>query len=298
MAFELAVYEDRKRIVAHTLTCPTVGSVGRTYQSGPMIRVTPEWTVFRCDHCLPKVIVVEVTSASIHGRGYFEKGWQGTRGEPENPRGPNTPTSYSARHSMRKWERVIHRTNPDSSFPPYGVVALDITHSENREKWWKEAECNSDDERLGPWLRDLFTTDHNEHWSLTIQKVVCSQCPVRAECLEQGVWGYESWGVWGGATIHERRELRKKWIREGRVDERPDRPKGYGGQGHSGNVRGTDGGWASTTRGYDEFGDESGESDDETTSESMPEVRPEREVRWPRTYGRSTGYKGEGISGW
>jgi len=36
-----------------------------------------------------------------------------------------------------------------------------------------------------------------------VAKAVCSQCPVRKECLDYGI--NETWGCWGGTTPQERK---------------------------------------------------------------------------------------------
>lgn len=41
-------------------------------------------------------------------------------------------------------------------------------------------------------------------------KRVCADCPVRAECLEYAIEHDERFGVWGGRTERERRELRRE----------------------------------------------------------------------------------------
>ena len=35
-------------------------------------------------------------------------------------------------------------------------------------------------------------------------------CPVRLPCLDYGLANQESWGVWGGPTVGDRRE---EWLR-------------------------------------------------------------------------------------
>ncbi|HEX9992492.1 MAG TPA: WhiB family transcriptional regulator [Acidimicrobiales bacterium] len=46
-------------------------------------------------------------------------------------------------------------------------------------------------------------------------KEVCSDCPVRGECLEFVLWSPDGrWGVWGGTTPLERRRLRRQRARE------------------------------------------------------------------------------------
>ena len=38
---------------------------------------------------------------------------------------------------------------------------------------------------------------------------LCGRCPVRAECLEAALSNDEEFGVWGGVSAEERRQLRK-----------------------------------------------------------------------------------------
>ena len=40
-------------------------------------------------------------------------------------------------------------------------------------------------------------------------KALCQVCPVRAECLEWALQHNERYGIWGGLTDVERRELRQ-----------------------------------------------------------------------------------------
>jgi WhiB family transcriptional regulator, redox-sensing transcriptional regulator len=40
-------------------------------------------------------------------------------------------------------------------------------------------------------------------------KAVCASCPVRIECLEHAVAADERYGIWGGLTHDERRQLRR-----------------------------------------------------------------------------------------
>ncbi|WP_404814692.1 WhiB family transcriptional regulator [Scrofimicrobium canadense] len=41
-------------------------------------------------------------------------------------------------------------------------------------------------------------------------KSVCSQCEVRAECLEYALANDERFGIWGGLSERERRRLRRE----------------------------------------------------------------------------------------
>lgn len=50
-----------------------------------------------------------------------------------------------------------------------------------------------------------FDDEHEE--TVAAAKLVCAGCPVRAKCLEVGL--FEPWGVWGGLSTDERRALVK-----------------------------------------------------------------------------------------
>ena len=41
-------------------------------------------------------------------------------------------------------------------------------------------------------------------------KQLCSQCPVRTECLAEALDNNIEWGVWGGMTERERRALLRR----------------------------------------------------------------------------------------
>ena len=42
-------------------------------------------------------------------------------------------------------------------------------------------------------------------------KLVCASCPVREKCLDYAIRNYEMYGIWGGHTAPERRDLRREW---------------------------------------------------------------------------------------
>lgn len=66
--------------------------------------------------------------------------------------------------------------------------------------WRRYAAC------LGADPEEFFKTrEHGREARLAINKY-CVPCPVRAECLEEGM--KERIGVWGGTTPLERRKLR------------------------------------------------------------------------------------------
>ncbi len=47
---------------------------------------------------------------------------------------------------------------------------------------------------------------------------VCTQCPVRQQCLEFAVSNRIVYGIWGGLTGPERRALQSDWLRAARRD--------------------------------------------------------------------------------
>lgn len=40
-------------------------------------------------------------------------------------------------------------------------------------------------------------------------KAVCQGCAIRDACLEEALAHNEQWGVWGGASVNERKAIRK-----------------------------------------------------------------------------------------
>jgi WhiB family transcriptional regulator, redox-sensing transcriptional regulator len=67
--------------------------------------------------------------------------------------------------------------------------------------WMSSALCAQVDPDL------FFGEKEGARWIARRAKSVCANCPVAAACLEFGMDDL-SWGVYGGLTAHERRELR------------------------------------------------------------------------------------------
>ena len=44
-----------------------------------------------------------------------------------------------------------------------------------------------------------------------IAKALCSECPIKAECLAYALAVNEQFGIWGGMTLYQRRELARGW---------------------------------------------------------------------------------------
>lgn len=74
-------------------------------------------------------------------------------------------------------------------------------------EWRREAACKDLDPNLffpigvtGPAVDQIAAA-----------KSICSQCPVRGECLDFAITTNQEFGVWGGTTEDERRVLRRQW---------------------------------------------------------------------------------------
>jgi hypothetical protein len=64
-----------------------------------------------------------------------------------------------------------------------------------------------------PWMRDALCREVGpdlffDRATVHLARQVCMECPVRAECKDYG--SSEAHGVWGGATVSERRSDRLK----------------------------------------------------------------------------------------
>lgn len=69
------------------------------------------------------------------------------------------------------------------------------------ETWRDQALCAEVD-------RDWFFPEKGDNWGSA--KRICALCPVKAECLEDALENNEEWGIWGGTTDHERREIKAR----------------------------------------------------------------------------------------
>lgn len=64
------------------------------------------------------------------------------------------------------------------------------------EDWTLRAKCRGMEDALFPEGKDQKRA-----------RIVCSGCPVRSECLAEALDNRIEWGVWGGMTERERRQL-------------------------------------------------------------------------------------------
>ena len=72
-----------------------------------------------------------------------------------------------------------------------------------RPEWFDRARCRG----LDP---DLFHPSRGEDTVARHARAVCAVCPVCAECLEYALDNGEHWGIWGGTSERQRRDLRSR----------------------------------------------------------------------------------------
>ena len=85
---------------------------------------------------------------------------------------------------------------------------------EPADTWRQHAACATADP-------DLFYPTQGENHKGTAAKAICATCPVADQCLEEALARpiHEDFGVWGGTSEKQRREIRK---RRGLIRVRPE----------------------------------------------------------------------------
>lgn len=88
--------------------------------------------------------------------------------------------------------------------PKYEFFALDVLLAMRTPLWHYEALCRSvpDAKHLPTFFPE--TTTHGGNHLIPARKL-CLECPVRYQCLEDGL--EEPWGVWGGHSPTQRRRI-------------------------------------------------------------------------------------------
>lgn len=71
----------------------------------------------------------------------------------------------------------------------------------NDDRWMDQGNCVGLDTNVFFPERGAPTIDAKE---------VCAGCPVQGECLEYALALGIKWGVWGGTSEYERREIRRR----------------------------------------------------------------------------------------
>lgn len=80
------------------------------------------------------------------------------------------------------------------------MITITDTFGTNREPWCAKARC------LGH-NPELFFPATGHHLDERTAKTICSRCPVTTECLNHALDFDERYGIWGGLTQTERRQL-------------------------------------------------------------------------------------------
>jgi hypothetical protein len=88
-------------------------------------------------------------------------------------------------------------------------VSLAEALSGRRPKWWDDAACRA------PGVAELIADGRVDFFpergqSTRPAKVVCTDCPVRPECLQWSLDIGTHHGVFGGLSERERRRLRRQ----------------------------------------------------------------------------------------
>ena len=81
------------------------------------------------------------------------------------------------------------------------IVAHVHSTQSGDKRWQEQANCLGVDP-------DLFFPERGA--STREAKSVCSNCEVRADCLEYALVNGEKFGIWGGLSERERRRLRRQ----------------------------------------------------------------------------------------
>ena len=72
--------------------------------------------------------------------------------------------------------------------------------------WMRKAECRDVDP-------ELFFPDSGDVHAVEVAKLVCESCPVADQCLQFALESKERYGVWGGRTERERRNMHYRGTR-------------------------------------------------------------------------------------
>jgi WhiB family redox-sensing transcriptional regulator len=71
------------------------------------------------------------------------------------------------------------------------------------ENWFKKGNCYGKD-------TSMFYPETGDISGAKKAKILCTGCPVRAECLAYALNNNELFGVWGGMTVRKRKKLRSR----------------------------------------------------------------------------------------
>jgi WhiB family redox-sensing transcriptional regulator len=80
------------------------------------------------------------------------------------------------------------------------------------QSWAQSAECAKPDPVTG--ARPLMFPHEADEVGVRLAKDTCNRCPVRQACLDEALGRRESFGIWGGMSTAERRELLRRTARK------------------------------------------------------------------------------------
>lgn len=81
--------------------------------------------------------------------------------------------------------------------------------TETADSWMRQANCLDQDPEL---FFPIGKTGSSVH-QIQDAKAVCSECPVRIECLNKAV-SIDAEGIWGGTTEDDRRAMKRSQRRQ------------------------------------------------------------------------------------
>ena len=84
---------------------------------------------------------------------------------------------------------------------PFHCTTLNVTPV---GPWVERALCSQVDPEL------FYPLDNDKGGASRQAKKVCTDCPVATACLEYALENNEQYGVWGGMSERERRNLRRR----------------------------------------------------------------------------------------
>jgi WhiB family redox-sensing transcriptional regulator len=90
---------------------------------------------------------------------------------------------------------------------PPGRGADHVASGWDVDGWRDEGACNDLDTNL------FFPAGETGPAAVQIQqaKAICRACPVASKCLEFALVTHQDYGIWGGTTEDERRQIRRQW---------------------------------------------------------------------------------------
>ena len=86
---------------------------------------------------------------------------------------------------------------------PANGADANVDLNEARQRWREDARCRG----LGS---SLFFPESEDGPEVEKAKSICAVCPVITSCLEYAKAAREEYGVWGGTTARERRQMRRR----------------------------------------------------------------------------------------